>query len=99
MYRVIELNKQRKEEKNMETQTITTIKKSQEELDQCRENQSELCEKKGYPEFAPAGGTCYQCGKDVYQNYLIGTQSKISNGYDGTTLVTGCPHCHKSFCD
>ncbi|PKM61667.1 MAG: hypothetical protein CVU99_02590 [Firmicutes bacterium HGW-Firmicutes-4] len=85
----------------MEKQNIEVIKKSPEELQKCKNDQVKLWEEKSYPDFAPRSGKCYRCGRDIYQNYLLGThwEPKISNGHDGKTLVTGCPHCHRSFCD
>ena len=73
-------------------------KKTGAELDQCKADQKTLCREKGHPHFAPLSGVCYACGKSVYQNYELESGS-VSNGLDGKALVTGCPHCHRSFCD
>ena len=73
-------------------------KKTAAELEQCRADQKALCLEKGHPHFAPLSGVCYACGKNVYQNYERENGS-ASFGWNGTALVTGCPHCHRSFCD
>jgi hypothetical protein len=42
------------------------------------------------PLFAPEYGTCWRCHKNIYE--------KISLEKASTTHITGCPHCHYSFC-
>lgn len=61
--------------------------------------QTDYVNHNGYPYFArtfAVRGNCYRCGKNIYQKYG-------SSGYDVayamSNLVTGCPHCHKSYCD
>ena len=49
------------------------------------EKQKELCERKGWPFFAPSNGKCWGCGKEVPDN--------------GEKLITGCPHCNRTYCD
>lgn len=66
--------------------------KSDEEIKVARETQATLCKAKNYPQFVSDSGACYSCRRNVYQNYE-------RHGYDGTHLVTGCPHCNRSFCD
>jgi len=57
------------------------------------------------PDFPPASGRCYRCKKNIYERI-------VQKSYDGreyaagisveeasTRLVTGCPHCHRSFVD
>lgn len=80
---------------------VEIVEKSSKELQKCKDNQIKLWDEKGYPHFASVTGRCFKCHKDVYQNYVLGThwEPRISYGHDGKTLVTGCPHCHKSFCD
>lgn len=41
--------------------------------------------------FAPSDGICWNCGKQIYD--------AITLEYASTQLVTGCPHCHRSFVD
>lgn len=45
------------------------------------------------PDFAPASGRCWSCGKQIY------SKNGISKEYAATRLVTGCPFCHRSYCD
>lgn len=81
----------------MDNQENKVVEKSLKELQECKDAQAELCRVEDFPHFAPVSGRCYKCGRNIYQNYLLG--SRESNGYDGKTFVTGCPHCHRSFCD
>lgn len=67
--------------------------------------QEEFCSRNGAPLFAPAWGFCYRCGEQIYKEkkqtgwngreYTTG----ISTEEAGKRLITGCPHCKKSFCD
>lgn len=52
--------------------------------------QKNLCAEKHLPNFA-GDGYCSFCGKNVF--------SEISVEVAGRMLVTGCPHCNRSFCD
>ena len=47
--------------------------------------QWEYCKKHNLPFFAPADGKCFWCGMEIEDN--------------GKELLTGCPHCHTSWCD
>ncbi len=66
------------------------------------EAQERYCIEHGYPYFAP-GRTCrcYHCGRDIYQliEWPDGHISGITVEGAGKALITGCPHCHYSFCD
>ena len=65
----------------------------------CQDN---YCEKNGLPHFAPYDGVCYSCHKNIYSPRLIdGTDeySGIPTYKAGCQLITGCPHCHYSFCE
>ena len=73
------------------------VQKSIEELNECAKKQREYCKSSGDPHFAPDSGRCWKCGKNVYQNYEI--DERIHKGESGEELVTGCPHCHRSYCD
>jgi hypothetical protein len=53
--------------------------------------QRHYCESKGLLQFGPYDGYCYRCGKDVYANMSVAEA--------GSTQITGCPHCFKSFVD
>lgn len=64
--------------------------------------QKDYCETNNVPHFAPPDGKCYHCNQDIYEpierglviKYITGITVKGANG-----LITGCPHCHHSFCD
>jgi hypothetical protein len=51
------------------------------------EAQARLCAQRGLPHFAPHNGICWSCRRDIYSEL------------DGTSYVTGCPFCHRSYCD
>ena len=53
------------------------------------EAQRQYCIDTGYPHFAPSDGKCYKCNRQIYE--LVSYESA------STALVTGCPHCHRSF--
>lgn len=44
--------------------------------------------------FAPKGGKCYFCKKDITQGEKGITLEQLGN-----YIITGCPYCHRSFCD
>jgi len=61
------------------------------------QHQRKYNEENGYPQFAPAYGTCWYCGKNIYEDY---EESKgISLESAGSEGITGCPHCHASYVD
>lgn len=75
------------------------------------QKQKELCKEKGYPHFAPKSGRCWRCNRNIYEpveherkNWKTG---EITGKYvTGITvekaskeLITGCPHCNRSYCD
>ena len=47
--------------------------------------QKEYCNKNDYPMFVADSGICYSCNRSIQDN--------------GEELITGCPHCNRSFCD
>ena len=49
--------------------------------------QARLCEERRLPHFAPGTGVCWSCRRQIYEEL------------DGTSYVTGCPFCHRSYCD
>lgn len=62
--------------------------------------QAKYCHLKGYPHFAPDGGQCHSCRKNIYAKIDHGDYSSgISVDKAGKSHITGCPHCHRSFCD
>ena len=46
---------------------------------------------KGGPYFAPKDGFCWSCGEQIYE--------RISWEQARHELITGCPHCSRSYCD
>jgi hypothetical protein len=75
------------------------------------EGQRKLCNEKGYPHFAPKNGICFDCKKQIYQEQKkvfrnLETNEVVREYTTGitvekasTSLVTGCPHCNRSYCD
>ena len=59
-----------------------------------RQAQEKYCEEHNPPHFAPASGVCWRCGNNIYYG-----QRGISVEKAGSTLITGCPHCHWSYCE
>jgi len=53
--------------------------------------QAEYCELNDAPHFAPSTGLCWRCRKQIY--------NKISIIQAANSLITGCPYCHRSYCD
>ena len=54
-----------------------------------KEAQNKYCTENNAPNFANGG--CFSCGRDIY--------TLISVEEAGRSLITGCPVCHRSFCD
>lgn len=46
------------------------------------------CEQTGFPQFVSSKGYCWSCGYD-----LVDTESMSMKS------TTGCPKCHRSFCE
>ena len=64
------------------------------------ESKKKLCEEKNYPHFAPHDGICYNCRRNIYQQIDHGNyKTGISVERAGTSLITGCPHCSRTYCD
>jgi len=56
-------------------------------------NQDDYCNEKNEPFFMPKNGYCYSCRRDI-------VQPLIDRGKTGKDeLITGCPLCHRSYCD
>lgn len=53
--------------------------------------QKEYCDKNNLPYLAPKNGLCYNCLQQIYMEIKF---ERAKN-----SLITGCPHCHRSFCD
>lgn len=61
------------------------------DLKEKQEAQRQYCRETKTPRFAPTDGICWSCHKQIY--------SRISLEMASTRLITGCPHCHYSFCE
>lgn len=62
--------------------------------------QKMFCKVNDMPHFAPINGRCYRCGKNIYEPYeKKGETYGIDAETAGKFLITGCPHCNRSFCD
>lgn len=59
--------------------------------------QKDYCEREGTPHFAPHSGNCWNCNKNIYEPGNKGFG--ITTERAGSELVTGCPHCFRSYCD
>ena len=44
--------------------------------------------------FAPSDGRCWKCGRNIAEGKGAITVESLGN-----YIITGCPHCHASFCD
>jgi len=76
-----------------------------------RTAQAKYCKETGAPHFAPESGKCWSCGKNIYSAIEHGQKDwntrgiigKFTTGITvekaGSKLVTGCPHCNRSYCD
>jgi hypothetical protein len=63
-------------------------------------NQKKRIEEGKCPDFAPSNGICYSCRRQIYSP--ITQPSGRVTGVDVESakyLVTGCPHCNRSYCD
>ena len=68
-------------------------------------SQERYCELAHVPLFAPRDGRCSKCHENIYR--VIITYDKYGNQYTSgidtktaeNTHITGCPHCHATFCD
>lgn len=77
--------------------------------------QSDYCEREEAPHFAPHSGICWNCSMNIYEQYhwkyeggmrkrqvekeLATVSTGISTKKASESLVTGCPHCNRSYCD
>ena len=64
------------------------------------EAQTKYCHDNEYPHFAPKG-KCWKCNKNIYES--IDQGNGYFTGIDvekaSSELITGCPHCNRSYCD
>lgn len=62
--------------------------------------QQKYCEDNNLPHFAPDNGYCWFCNRNIYTKCeYVGHNTGISTMSAKNHLVTGCPHCNRSFCD
>jgi len=66
--------------------------------------QAAYCEQNGYPHFAPRDGLCWSCRLNIYEPVERDAFSgRVTTGITveraGSELITGCPHCHRSYCE
>lgn len=71
--------------------------KTEQEIKQCYDTQELYAKANLLPSFQPNKGECYNCNKNVYQDYE--TRQGYSLARAASSLTTGCPHCNRSFCD
>ncbi len=45
------------------------------------------------PFFSPRNGICFACRRQIYADGGYSVESA------STELITGCPWCHRSYCD
>jgi len=70
------------------------------DLDKAIEAQHNLCKSKGYPYFAPVNGFCHNCKKNIFEKHIDGNFIRgIDVDKASKELITGCPHCSRSFCE
>lgn len=68
--------------------------------------QKDYCKSNEAPHFAPRNGVCWKCNKNIYEQHekqYAGNDKVFVFGISvekaGSELVTGCPHCNRSYCD
>lgn len=61
------------------------------EIEEKRLAQQKYAKEKKLPLFAPLSGKCWSCGRNIY--------NAISLEEASTRLITGCPYCHRTYCD
>ncbi|HEI9782010.1 TPA: hypothetical protein SLN38_001419 [Serratia marcescens] len=65
-----------------------------------KQAQKKYCEEVKAPHFAPNDGVCFRCKRNIYIRIDNGTYiTGISIRQASRELVTGCPHCNRSYCD
>jgi hypothetical protein len=69
------------------TAAIRELRKRAAQISTASRAQADLCASRGLPLFAPQDGVCWSCRRQIYEEL------------DGKSFVTGCPFCHRSYCD
>lgn len=91
----------RNEAKKMEVKMADTKKPAGIEktydVEQASLAQKAYCKENGYPLFVHLQGLCWSCNKNIYLNeeYTKGYSVELA----GSELLTGCPHCKRSYLD
>ncbi len=67
---------------------------------------AKACEEKGWPDFTGTNGRCFDCGKNIFQPVITKSEDGKSTYIAGYSVqeavkggITGCPFCHRSYCD
>ena len=70
------------------------------------ESQKKYCLQKKTPVFSPPDGSCYRCHRNIFKPRLFLNDNGDLLSFTGiktetasTKLITGCPHCHRSYVD
>lgn len=69
--------------------------------------QKKYCEEHQAPHFAPNNGRCWSCNQNIYEPgrhvWKGKSDGRESSGITvekaASELVTGCPHCNRTYCD
>jgi hypothetical protein len=85
------------------------------DVNKSMEAQRKYCEDNDVPHFASKNGHCWSCKKNIYMQRhwkFTGGMNKtlvdkevadhstgITTKEASETLVIGCPHCNRSYCD
>ena len=82
---------------------LNTYKQSDYDIQKATEAQKDFATSKDAPFFPPLSGLCWNCLENIYLPKEVYRKGKVV-GYRGITikragekLITGCPHCNKSF--
>lgn len=67
--------------------------KKENDVQECIKAQAEFCKQNKLPHFAPYDGRCWSCGRQIYGEPGYPLKKASSQ------LITGCPHCFRSYCD
>ncbi|HHT03564.1 MAG TPA: hypothetical protein GX005_04490 [Bacteroidales bacterium] len=63
------------------------------------------------PQFAPGDGNCFSCKRNIYTKFEREERNRLSKEVTGiritgitlerasNELITGCPHCCRTYCD
>lgn len=71
------------------------------------EAQEKYCKDNHLPHFAPHSGVCWACGQNIFdpleRHGYLDRDKKWTTGITtkeaGEKLITGCPHCSRTYCD